>query len=45
MNYKVAVYAEFQRDWPEALRLYEEAYHIVQEVWYANDVSLFFHSL
>ncbi|KAE8726536.1 RNA-binding protein 24-like isoform X1 [Hibiscus syriacus] len=25
--FKVAVYAEFQRDWAEALRFYEDAYH------------------
>ncbi|CAK7357578.1 unnamed protein product [Dovyalis caffra] len=30
--FKVAVYAEFQRDWVEALRFYEDAYHILREM-------------
>ncbi|KAK9129168.1 hypothetical protein Sjap_009655 [Stephania japonica] len=29
---KVAVYAEFRRDWVEALRFYEEAYHTLREM-------------
>ncbi|PSS36604.1 Trafficking protein particle complex subunit like [Actinidia chinensis var. chinensis] len=29
--FKVAVYAEFRRDWVEALRLYEDAYHTLRE--------------
>ncbi|RWW87172.1 hypothetical protein BHE74_00004027 [Ensete ventricosum] len=28
----VAVYAEFRRDWAEALRFYEEAYRALREV-------------
>uniref|UniRef100_A0A2P2KI15 Trafficking protein particle complex subunit 11 domain-containing protein n=1 Tax=Rhizophora mucronata TaxID=61149 RepID=A0A2P2KI15_RHIMU len=30
--FKVAVYAEFHRDWAEALRFYEDAYHILREM-------------
>ncbi|GAB2226226.1 hypothetical protein Drorol1_Dr00022027 [Drosera rotundifolia] len=30
--FKVAVYAEFRRDWVEALKFYEDAYHIVREM-------------
>uniref|UniRef100_A0A7N0TQY9 Trafficking protein particle complex subunit 11 domain-containing protein n=1 Tax=Kalanchoe fedtschenkoi TaxID=63787 RepID=A0A7N0TQY9_KALFE len=30
--FKVAVYAEFRRDWAEALRLYEDAYHALREM-------------
>ncbi|XP_052196594.1 uncharacterized protein LOC127803957 [Diospyros lotus] len=30
--FKAAVYAEFRRDWLEALRLYEDAYHTVREM-------------
>ncbi|KAL6506589.1 hypothetical protein OROGR_024770 [Orobanche gracilis] len=30
--FKVAVYAEFRRDWPEALELYEDAYHALREM-------------
>ncbi|XP_027078431.1 uncharacterized protein [Coffea arabica] len=30
--FKVGVYAEFRRDWAEALRLYDEAYHSVREM-------------
>ncbi|PKI57065.1 trafficking protein particle complex subunit 11 [Punica granatum] len=30
--FKVAIYAEFQRDWIEALRFYEEAYRILREI-------------
>uniref|UniRef100_A0A5B7A4W4 Putative trafficking protein particle complex subunit 11 n=1 Tax=Davidia involucrata TaxID=16924 RepID=A0A5B7A4W4_DAVIN len=30
--FKVAVYAEFRRDWVESLRLYEDAYHILREM-------------
>ncbi|KAJ0040188.1 hypothetical protein Pint_28761 [Pistacia integerrima] len=30
--FKAAVYAEFRRDWAEALRLYEDAYHILREM-------------
>ncbi|KAI3938082.1 hypothetical protein MKW98_018638 [Papaver atlanticum] len=30
--FKVAVYAEFRRDWVEALRFYEEAYHTLREM-------------
>ncbi|XP_059623366.1 uncharacterized protein LOC132266501 [Cornus florida] len=30
--FKVAVYAEFRRDWVEALRSYEDAYHILREM-------------
>ncbi|CAI9767812.1 unnamed protein product [Fraxinus pennsylvanica] len=30
--FKVAVYAEFRRDWLEALKMYEEAYHALREV-------------
>ncbi|GAV86182.1 Gryzun domain-containing protein/Foie-gras_1 domain-containing protein [Cephalotus follicularis] len=29
---KVAVYAEFRRDWVEALRFYEDAYHTLREM-------------
>ncbi|KAM7256556.1 hypothetical protein ACFE04_012297 [Oxalis oulophora] len=29
---KVAVYAEFRRDWAEALRFYEDAYHVLREM-------------
>ncbi|KAL5981593.1 hypothetical protein ACLOJK_015656 [Asimina triloba] len=29
---RVAVYAEFRRDWVEALRSYEEAYHVLREM-------------
>lgn len=32
MNCQVAVYAEFRRDWAEALRFYEDAYHTLREV-------------
>ncbi|KAI5057496.1 hypothetical protein GOP47_0027511 [Adiantum capillus-veneris] len=31
-NFKVAVYAEFRRDWVEALKYYESAYALLQEV-------------
>ncbi|PRQ47168.1 putative Foie gras liver health family 1 [Rosa chinensis] len=31
-SFKVAVYAEFRRDWVEALRFYEDAYHMLREV-------------
>ncbi|CAJ1942175.1 unnamed protein product [Sphenostylis stenocarpa] len=30
--FKVAVYAEFRSDWPEALKFYEEAYHTLREI-------------
>ncbi|KAL6519640.1 hypothetical protein OROHE_017330 [Orobanche hederae] len=30
--FKVAVYAEFRRDWSEALKLYEDAYHALREM-------------
>ncbi|XP_022739671.1 trafficking protein particle complex subunit 11 [Durio zibethinus] len=30
--FKVAVYAEFRRDWVEALRFYEDAYHALREM-------------
>lgn len=30
--FKVAVYAEFQRDWGEAIRFYEDAYHTLREM-------------
>ncbi|ONK68724.1 uncharacterized protein A4U43_C05F15240 [Asparagus officinalis] len=30
--FKVAVYAEFRRDWAEALRCYEDAYHATREM-------------
>ncbi|XP_048231036.1 trafficking protein particle complex subunit 11 isoform X2 [Ricinus communis] len=30
--FKVAVYAEFRRDWAEALKFYEDAYHILREM-------------
>ncbi|KAL5752309.1 hypothetical protein ACOSP7_022493 [Xanthoceras sorbifolium] len=30
--FKVAVFAEFRRDWVEALRFYEDAYHTVREM-------------
>ncbi|KAB5534862.1 hypothetical protein DKX38_017948 [Salix brachista] len=30
--FKVAVYAEFRRDWVEALRFYEDAYQILREM-------------
>ncbi|KAF2291669.1 hypothetical protein GH714_028028 [Hevea brasiliensis] len=30
--FKVAVYAEFRRDWVEALRFYEDAYHTLREM-------------
>lgn len=30
--FKVAVYAEFRRDWAEALRSYEDAYHALREM-------------
>ncbi|XP_073270024.1 uncharacterized protein [Primulina huaijiensis] len=30
--FKVAVYAEFRRDWLEALRMYEDAYHALREM-------------
>lgn len=30
---QVAVYAEFRRDWVEALRFYEEAYRVLREVY------------
>ncbi|XAR58082.1 hypothetical protein NMG60_11026462 [Bertholletia excelsa] len=30
--FKVAIYAEFRRDWVEALRLYEDAYHTLREM-------------
>ncbi|TXG59253.1 hypothetical protein EZV62_013826 [Acer yangbiense] len=30
--FKVAVFAEFRRDWVEALRSYEDAYHTVREM-------------
>ncbi|KAF8409877.1 hypothetical protein HHK36_002395 [Tetracentron sinense] len=29
---RVAVYAEFHRDWVEALRFYEDAYHVLREM-------------
>jgi hypothetical protein len=31
-NFKVAVYAEFRRDWVAALKFYETAYSLLQEV-------------
>lgn len=31
-SFKVAVCAEFRRDWPEALRSYEDAYHALREM-------------
>ncbi|XP_068330735.1 uncharacterized protein [Pyrus communis] len=31
-SFKVAVYAEFRRDWVEALRFYEDAYHTLREL-------------
>nr|GMC65948.1 trafficking protein particle complex subunit 11 isoform X1 [Ipomoea batatas] len=30
--FKVAVYAEFRRDWGEALRMYDDAYHVLREM-------------
>ncbi|KAG6399482.1 hypothetical protein SASPL_140963 [Salvia splendens] len=30
--FKVAIYAEFRRDWLEALKLYEDAYHALREM-------------
>ncbi|GAB4847648.1 hypothetical protein Ancab_026709 [Ancistrocladus abbreviatus] len=30
--FKVAVYAEFRRDWVEALKFYEDAYHTLREI-------------
>ncbi|KAL6911366.1 hypothetical protein ACP4OV_000171 [Aristida adscensionis] len=30
--YKVAVYAEFRRDWPEALKFYEEGVRVLREM-------------
>ncbi|KAM6556511.1 hypothetical protein CsatB_003530 [Cannabis sativa] len=30
--FKVAVYAEFRRDWVEAIRFYEDAYHTLREM-------------
>ncbi|KAL5550855.1 hypothetical protein UlMin_001031 [Ulmus minor] len=30
--FKVAVYAEFRRDWVEAIKFYEEAYHTIREM-------------
>jgi len=30
--FKVAVYAEFRRDWPEALKFYEEGVRVLREV-------------
>ncbi|XP_057747323.1 uncharacterized protein LOC130966520 [Arachis stenosperma] len=30
--FKVAVYAEFRSDWPEALKFYEEGYHTLREI-------------
>ncbi|MFS7969740.1 hypothetical protein Hanom_Chr09g00812701 [Helianthus anomalus] len=30
--FKVAIYAEFRRDWAEALRMYEDGYHALREV-------------
>lgn len=30
--FKVAVYAEFRRDWVEALKFYEDAYHMLREM-------------
>ncbi|KAK4763309.1 hypothetical protein SAY86_009077 [Trapa natans] len=30
--FKVAIYAEFRRDWNEALKFYEEAYRILREI-------------
>ncbi|KAJ7953252.1 Trafficking protein particle complex subunit 11 [Quillaja saponaria] len=30
--FKVTVYAEFRRDWVEALRFYEDAYHTLREI-------------
>eukprot|EP01018_Ginkgo_biloba_P032269 Gb_22022 [translate_table: standard] len=32
-NFKVAVYAEFRRDWVEALKFYQNAYTILQEMF------------
>lgn len=37
---QVAVYAEFRRDWAEALRFYEEAYRALREV--LNPLQLYF---
>lgn len=31
-SFKVAVFAEFRRDWPEALRLYQDAYYSLREM-------------
>lgn len=31
-SFKVAVYAEFRRDWVEALRMYEDAYRVLREM-------------
>ncbi|KAM0034067.1 putative trafficking protein particle complex subunit 11 [Helianthus debilis subsp. tardiflorus] len=30
--FKVAIYAEFRRDWAEALRMYEDGYHALREM-------------
>lgn len=30
---QVAVFAEFRRDWVEALKFYEDAYHALREVF------------
>nr|XP_043615087.1 trafficking protein particle complex subunit 11 [Erigeron canadensis] len=30
--FKVAIYAEFRRDWVEALRMYEDGYHALREM-------------
>ncbi|CAN1169740.1 Trafficking protein particle complex subunit 11 [Linum perenne] len=30
--FKVAVYAEFRRDWAEALRFYDDAYHMLRQM-------------
>jgi hypothetical protein len=32
LMHQVAVYAEFRRDWPEALKFYEEGVRVLREV-------------
>lgn len=39
-NFKIAVYAEFRRDWVAALKFYETAYSLLQEVITSTSMEL-----
>lgn len=36
-NLQVAIYAEFRRDWAEALRMYEDGYQALREVIFSKN--------